>query len=78
MYDVLGTLYQSVNVFKKIIFKKKLTSTRMNKSNIVARYLMKIVEARDKIVAVEKRVEDSENFELDFKLLICSLISAIL
>jgi hypothetical protein len=60
MYDALGTLYQSVNVSRKMLLKNKLTSTCMSKTDTVASYLMKIAELRDQIAAVGDTVEDNE------------------
>jgi hypothetical protein len=43
-----------------MLLKNKLISTRMSKTDIVASYLMKIVELRDQITAVGDIVEDNE------------------
>jgi hypothetical protein len=60
MFDALGTLYQSVNVSRKMLLKNKFNTTCMSKIDTVTSYLMKIVELRDWIVVVVDIVEDSE------------------
>lgn len=47
MYDALGTLYQSVNISRKMLLKNKLNATRASKTDRVTSYLMKIAELRD-------------------------------
>ena len=47
MYDALGTLYQSVNISRKMLLKNKLNATRTSKTDRVTSYLMKIAELRD-------------------------------
>jgi hypothetical protein len=45
MYEALISLYQSVNVSRKMLLKNKLTSMCMSDTDMVASYLMKITEA---------------------------------
>jgi hypothetical protein len=47
MYNALATLYQSVNVYMKVLLRNKLTTlttTCMSKTDIVATHLMKLTE----------------------------------
>jgi hypothetical protein len=60
MYDALGTLYQSVNVSRKMLLRNKLTMTHMCKTDTVASYLMKLAELRDQLGAVGDEVKDDE------------------
>ena len=46
MYDALGTLYQSVNVSRKMLLKNKLTIICMSKTNTIASYVMEIATVR--------------------------------
>jgi hypothetical protein len=46
MHITLVTLYCSENMSRRILLKNKLNSTRMNKIDIVASYLMKTTELR--------------------------------
>lgn len=60
MFDALVTLYKSVNLSRIMLFKNKLTRTRMSKIDTIASYLMKITEFRDKHVAIEELSDESE------------------
>lgn len=55
MYDALGTLYQSVNISKKMLLKNMLTSTCMRKTDTRVSYLMDMKELSDQIAVVESR-----------------------
>jgi hypothetical protein len=46
MFNALTTLYQSVNISRKMLLKNKLTQTHMSNSNTMASYLMKITRAQ--------------------------------
>lgn len=60
MYDALGTLYESVDVSRKMLLRNKLPSTCTTKSNIVASCLMKLADLRDQLGVVGDKVKDDE------------------
>jgi hypothetical protein len=68
MHVSLVSLYQSENISRGMLLKKKLTSTRMGKIDTIASYLMKITELRDQLVAVGDNVEENELNQINLKL----------
>jgi len=60
MYDALGTLYQSVNISKKMLWRNKLTMSSMCKTNIVASYLLMLAVLKDQLGVVGDEVKDNE------------------
>lgn len=60
MYYAFGTIYQSVNVFKKTVLRNKLTMTRMSRTNTIASYLMNLAEMRDQLGTVGDKVKEEE------------------
>ena len=64
MYDALGTLYQSVNVSKKIFLRHKFIATIMCKTSTKASYLMKLAKLRDQLGVVSDEVKDDELFQI--------------
>jgi hypothetical protein len=60
MYDALIPLYQCVNISLKMLLKNKLIATQMNYTNIVATYLIKIIELGDQCATTKVKVEDKE------------------
>lgn len=54
MFDAFVMLYQSVNMSHKILLTNKLTNTHVTKTDIVANYLMKIMELRDQISPIKE------------------------
>lgn len=58
MYEALTSLYQSVNVFEKLLLKKKITHTRMNNTDTVA--MIKITDLRDELFAIDMKIDDEE------------------
>lgn len=49
-----------MNISRKRLLKKKLTTTHISKIDIVASYQMKILELRDQVSIVGDRVDDNE------------------
>jgi hypothetical protein len=60
MYDSLVALFQSDNVNQKMILKNKLRDCRMNRSDNVTTYLMRITQIRDQLAAVGETVVEPE------------------
>jgi hypothetical protein len=60
MYEALITLYHSVNIFRKMLMKNKLTSMHLSDIDTMASYLLKITELRDQLVAITMKVIDEE------------------
>ena len=46
MYDALESLYQSVNVSRKMILRNNLTTTHLRKIDTIGIYLMKILTSK--------------------------------
>lgn len=49
-----------MNVFGKMLLKKKFSTTSMSKTDIVTSYLMMIIELRDQIAVNGDMVDDGE------------------
>lgn len=60
MFDAFVSLFQSDNMSWKIILKTKLRECRMNRSNNVTSYLMRITQIRDQLAAIGEAVLDAE------------------
>jgi len=64
IYDTLETLYQSVNIYKKMPLRNTLTTTRMGQTYIVESYLMKIVKLRDQTITTGNTVKENEPVQI--------------
>jgi hypothetical protein len=60
MVDALVMLYQSVNLYHKMLQMNKLTSADMSKTDMIASYIMKITKLRNQLVAIGERIGESE------------------
>jgi hypothetical protein len=60
MFIALVSLYQSENINRKMILQNKLRSIEMTKSNTITSYLMKVMQIRDQLAAVEEKIANEE------------------
>jgi hypothetical protein len=60
MYDDLVGLYQNGNTSKKLHLKHQLQVVKMSSEDTVVKYLMMTTQIRDKLMAIDDKVEDAE------------------
>jgi hypothetical protein len=58
MFDALISLYQSQKINRKMMWRKKLRSIVMTRSDIVTSSLMKITQIHDQLATVGEKLED--------------------
>ena len=60
MWEALTKIYQSDNHNKKMVLRFKVRATKMSKTNTMATYLTRIMQASDELAAVGETVLDHE------------------
>jgi hypothetical protein len=60
MYDALVGLYQNGNTGRKLHLRHQIQVVKMSNEETFVNYLMMITQIRDKLMAIDDKVEDAE------------------